>query len=486
MEKGTYTMKVSLGGLSWRWLLVAVCLASLLPLTTALAAPLGHPAAQSSACAVSYTVNQWGGGFTAEVVITNRGAALSGWTLTWSFSGDQQITNIWNASYTQSGNKVTARNMDYNASLPSGGTASMGFQASFSGSNATPTDFALNGAACNGGTSPTAAPTGTAAPTRTASPTGTAAPTRTPAPPATSTPVRPTPTPTKAATVAADGSGTYRTVQAAINAVPTNNNKRIVITIKPGTYREIVTIPANKPYITLQGLGSTPSQTVIVNNHSNAGGYGTSNSATVFAYGNELNVFNLTISNDYGVGSQAVAAHLNGDRQIFNNVRFLGNQDTLLVNDKTRAYVVNSYIEGTVDFIFGGGTAVFDRCQIYEKRSSGGPITAASTPANKTYGFLFYRSTITGAANNVTQLGRPWRPDGQVLYRESTLSATMKTSQPWIDMSGNSWTNARFFEYKNTGAGATVNGNRPQLSDSQAANYTPQRYLTGTDGWNPF
>ncbi len=189
-------MKMSQGGLSWRWLFATVCLTSLLPLTTALAAPLGHSAAQSSACAVSYTVNQWGGGFTAEVVITNRGAALSGWTLTWSFSGDQQITNIWSASYTQSGNKVTARNMDYNASLPSGGTASMGFQASFSGSNAAPTDFALNGTACNGGTSPTAAPTGTAAPTRTASPTGTAAPTRTAVPPPTSTPVRPTPTST--------------------------------------------------------------------------------------------------------------------------------------------------------------------------------------------------------------------------------------------------------------------------------------------------
>lgn len=461
-------MKVSPRRLSWQWLLVAACLASLTPLSLALATPPARPAAQGGSCTVSYTVNQWSGGFTADLTITNLGASLTGWSLTWSFSGNQQISSIWNASHTQSGSKVTARNLDYNASLPSGGTVSLGFQASFSGSNATPTDFALNGVACNSGSSPTAAPTRTAAPA------------------ATSTPVPVTRTPTSAATVAADGSGTYRTVQDAINAVPTNNTKRVVITIKPGTYREIVTIPANKPYITLQGLGSSASQTVIVNNHSNAGGYGTSNSATVFAYGHDLIVTNLTIANDYGEGSQAVAAHLNGDRQIFNNVRFLGNQDTLLVNDNTRAYVVNSYIEGTVDFIFGGGTAVFDRCQIYERRSTGGPITAASTPATKTYGFLFYKSTITGATTNTTQLGRPWRPDGQVLYRESTLSATIKTSQPWIDMSGNSWTNARFLEYKNTGAGATVNSNRPQLSDSQAANYTPQKYLTGTDGWNPF
>jgi pectinesterase len=224
---------------------------------------------------------------------------------------------------------------------------------------------------------------------------------------------------------------------------------------------------------------------VIVNNHSSAGGYGTSGSATVFGYGHDLVFTNLTISNDYGEGSQAVALHLNADRATLTNVRLLGNQDTFLVNDSTRAYVRNSYIEGTVDFIFGGGTIVFHGCQIYQRRTTGGPITAASTAATKTYGMLFYQSTVTGAANNVTQLGRPWRPDAQVLYRESSLSATIRTAQPWIDMSGNVWQNARFTEYRNTGSGATVNSNRPQLSDSQAPNYTPQRYLAGSDGWNP-
>jgi pectinesterase len=142
-------------------------------------------------------------------------------------------------------------------------------------------------------------------------------------------------------------------------------------------------------------------------------------------------------------------------------------------------------VEGTVDFIFGGASAVFNACQIYEKRSTGGPITAANTDAAKTYGILFYRSTITGATNNKTQLGRPWGAAAQVLYRESSLSATIATGQPWIDMSSNSWKNARFFEYKNTGSGATTNSNRPQMSDSTAANYTPQKYLAGTDGWNP-
>ncbi|MFF3444364.1 pectinesterase family protein [Streptosporangium sp. NPDC002721] len=298
----------------------------------------------------------------------------------------------------------------------------------------------------------------------------------------------PNPTPTTGTpTVASDGTGRYRTVQAAIDAVPSNNGGRVVITIKPGTYREIVNV--NKPYVTLRGLGSSPSNTLIVNNRS-AYTSGTSGSYTALISGRDVTAENLTFSNDLDEstipsGHQAVALRLDGDRTTMTNVRVLGDQDTLLVNDSARAYVRNSYVEGTVDFIFGGGTIVFHSCDIHEKRSTGGPITAASTAAGKTYGYLFYRSRITGAANNNTSLGRPWRPDAQVLYRESTLSATIATAQPWTNMSSNTWQNARFLEYRNTGAGATVNSNRPQLGDSQAANYTPQRYLAGSDGWNP-
>ncbi|MBV9022442.1 MAG: right-handed parallel beta-helix repeat-containing protein, partial [Streptomycetaceae bacterium] len=140
---------------------------------------------------------------------------------------------------------------------------------------------------------------------------------------------------------------------------------------------------------------------------------------------------------------------------------------------------------GTVDFIFGGGIAVFDHDEIHQL-GSGGCITAASTPANRAYGYLFYKSDITGSDTAGTgSLGRPWRQDAQVLYRESTLGSFINTQQPWSDMSGATWKGARFTEYKNTGPGATVNANRSQLSDSQAANYTPAKYLAGSDGWNP-
>ncbi|MEV6695245.1 PQQ-dependent sugar dehydrogenase [Micromonospora sp. NPDC051196] len=99
-------------------------------------------------CAVSWTVNQWNTGFTAEVQVTNRGTALNSWALTWSFSGNQQVTGGWNAQVTQSGQNVTARNVAWNAALPTNGTVSFGFQATYSGTNNRPSEFRLNGTTC--------------------------------------------------------------------------------------------------------------------------------------------------------------------------------------------------------------------------------------------------------------------------------------------------------------------------------------------------
>jgi pectin methylesterase-like acyl-CoA thioesterase/pectate lyase len=292
------------------------------------------------------------------------------------------------------------------------------------------------------------------------------------------------------ATVAADGTGKYRTVQAAIDAVPSGNTAPVTITIKPATYREKVTVPADKPYITLQGTGTSSSDVVIVDNR-NAGDYGGHvGSATVVGQGHDFHATNLTISNDFDEntpnnGAQALALYLDSDRAILRNVRLLGDQDTLLVNNSARAYVVDSYVEGTVDFIYGGGIAVFSGCTIHEKRTTGGPITAASTDPARPYGFLFYRSTITGNGAGTTGLGRPWRQGAQVVYRESSMSADVATAQPWSDMGSATWKQARYFEYLNTGAGATLNSNRPQLTAAQAAGYTPKTYLAGNDGWDP-
>ncbi|MEU7915411.1 extracellular catalytic domain type 1 short-chain-length polyhydroxyalkanoate depolymerase [Microbispora bryophytorum] len=104
---------------------------------------------QQGSCRITYRPNSWNNGFTAEVTITNTGTApVNGWTVTWTWPGNQQITNAWNAGVTQSGAQVTARNVSYNPAIPAGGSTNFGFQATYGGSNTAPAGFSLNGAAC--------------------------------------------------------------------------------------------------------------------------------------------------------------------------------------------------------------------------------------------------------------------------------------------------------------------------------------------------
>lgn len=125
--------------------------------------PVVSASGAAPACTVEYSVtNQWAGGFQGSVKITNNTAALSGWTLGFDFADGQKIDQGWNAKWSQSGTRVTAAGESYNGSLPSGGSVSAGFLASWSGSNAVPTSFTLNGTACNvdgGTTDPTDPPT---------------------------------------------------------------------------------------------------------------------------------------------------------------------------------------------------------------------------------------------------------------------------------------------------------------------------------------
>ncbi|MGH9628227.1 MAG: cellulose binding domain-containing protein [Bryobacteraceae bacterium] len=109
-----------------------------------------------SGCIVSYKVNNdWGNGFTADVsFVSNTGAPVNGWELTWAFAGNQRITNSWNSRSAQSGASVTARDGGWNASVANGGTGSFGFQAAYNGSNAVPANFALNGVPCSGAAQP--------------------------------------------------------------------------------------------------------------------------------------------------------------------------------------------------------------------------------------------------------------------------------------------------------------------------------------------
>ncbi len=153
------------------------------------------PASAAAGCRVSYAVaSQWPGGFGANVTITNLGDPLTSWTLVWSYSAGQTVTQAWSATVTQNGAQVTARSVDYNGTLATNASASFGFNGSWNNSaNPAPTSFTLNGTACTGGVSgssaaPTTRPaTTTRAATTTRPPVTTQSPTTT-RPPTTSRP----------------------------------------------------------------------------------------------------------------------------------------------------------------------------------------------------------------------------------------------------------------------------------------------------------
>ncbi|MFD7133105.1 pectinesterase family protein [Streptomyces sp. NPDC059894] len=298
----------------------------------------------------------------------------------------------------------------------------------------------------------------------------------------------------------------HPTVQAAVDAVPEGNTLPVTIAVAPGTYREKVFVPAAKPHITLQGTGQDRSDTVIVYDTPAAYG-GSTGSATVRIAAHDVTARHLTFSNDFDEaahelnGEQALAVKTTGDRIVFEDTAFLGNQDTLMTDSPrldvvSRVYIRDSFIEGDVDFVYGRATTVIERSVIRAlsrgSATNNGYITAASTWTGNPYGFLITRSRIVSdAPDGTVHLGRPWHPGGepaavaQVLIRDTELPAAV-ASAPWTDMSGFSWRDARFAEYRNTGPGAAQAADRPQLSDEEARTRTVAHYLAGPDGWAPY
>ena len=177
-------------------------------------------------------------------------------------------------------------------------------------------------------------------------------------------------------TVAQDGSGNYKTIQEAVNAMRDFSQERVTIFIKKGVYKEKLVIPSWKTNIRLEG--ESRDSTIITNDDFSGkplpGGkdvtsgrdkFSTFNSYTVLVKGNDFMAENLTIQNTAGRVGQAVALHAEGDRCVILNCRLLGNQDTLYVGiDSSRQYYKDCYIEGTTDFIFGPATVLFQSCTI--------------------------------------------------------------------------------------------------------------------------
>ncbi len=290
--------------------------------------------------------------------------------------------------------------------------------------------------------------------------------------------------------VAKDGSGDFFTVQEAINAVPDFRKEgRTTIYIRKGVYKEKLIIPESKINVSLIGAeGAVISGDDYASKPNRFGeNMSTSGSSSCYIYAPDLICENLTFENTAGHVGQAVACFVSGDKVIFRNCRFLGNQDTLYNFGKhCRQYFENCYIEGTVDFIFGSSTAVFNRCTIHSL--SKGYLTAPSTPQDEAYGYVFIDCRLT-AADGVEKvyLARPWRPYGKSVFIHCEMGDHI-LPVGWHNWNKKDAEKTCFFaEYENTGAGAATKKERAKFSHQlkNLKGYSIEEILAGEDGWNP-
>lgn len=347
----------------------------------------------------------------------------------------------------------------------------------------------------------------------------------------------------------------YTTLTEAFDYVNTNPPKsekeRIRILVSPGTYREHLILKA--PYVTLEGDTKNAEEVLLTwyygcgrNYHSITADLSNPDSASV-RITEEAHDFigtHVTFENSYSLyvteeektdysednsvtleqrekdvmnskyKKQALALCLEGDRAIFMDCRFIGVQDTLLLDNYARTYLKDCFIEGTTDFIFGSATAVFDDCQINVPFRNG-YLTASSAEITAPYGFLFTDCTLTREAryenmeapeDNSCTLGRPWKALCQVIFWNCKMDSHIIAGEDrYVNMSGDySRTDCRLFE----GNTMALDGTKQDLSgilpdymkelteEEYKADYTPEKHLAAkydpetkqlqeADDWNP-
>lgn len=287
------------------------------------------------------------------------------------------------------------------------------------------------------------------------------------------------------------GTGDFMTVQEAVNAVPVNRKARTTILIRKGIYKERIVIPETQTNISF--IGESQTETVLTfDNFANrktalGENMGTSGSSSIYIYAKGFEAENITFENSAGNVGQAVAVFVAADQIVFRHCRFLGNQDTLYTWGKeSRQYYEDCYIEGTVDFIFGSSTCVFNRCEIRAKRS-GGYLTAASTPQEMAFGYVFQNCTLTADAGvKDVFLGRPWRSYAKTVFIECEMGSHIKP-EGWHNWGKPEAEKTVFYgEYHTKGMDTKSRAVwSHQLTKKEAATYNIQVVLGARDGWNP-
>lgn len=281
--------------------------------------------------------------------------------------------------------------------------------------------------------------------------------------------------------VSQDGSGHFKSIGEALDAIRVYLPKPLTVYIKPGIYKEKLTILG--PVTNVTFVGESPENTIITyDDFAAKDNMGTFETYTLKVLGNSLTFKNLTIQNTAGPVGQAVALHAEGDRLVFENCRFIGDQDTMFASgENSRQLYKNCYIEGTTDFIFGSATALFENCVIHSKSDS--YITAASTPEWVEYGYVFKNCRLT-SAEGVTKvyLGRPWRDFAKTVFINTEMGAHI-VPEGWHNWNREKAEQTVFYaESGSFGAGANADSRvewSHQLSADELKSYSTDLIFSG-------
>lgn len=322
-----------------------------------------------------------------------------------------------------------------------------------------------------------------------------------------------------------DNNGGYGTISEALNDLirldRENQHHRespVTLIVHGGIYRERITI--TRPFLTM--VGTSAAGTVITYGlyarmpMDDIGKLGTFRSYSFMVDTHDFTARNLTFENNSGNGpkvGQALAVYADGDRLVFDGCRFLGGQDTLFtaplppkaiepggfIGPKQTAprlagrhYYKNCYIEGDIDFIFGGAAAYFEDCEFLSKfiaKDINSYVTAASTPEGQEYGYVMQNCRFTGNCPAQTAyLGRPWREFARTVLLNCYIGSHI-CAEGWHDWGKTDAHDTVFYaEYQSHGPAADMT-KRPawvkSLTPDEAKHFTRELVLGGTDHWNP-
>ncbi|TKV96599.1 hypothetical protein SEVIR_9G438600v4 [Setaria viridis] len=300
-------------------------------------------------------------------------------------------------------------------------------------------------------------------------------------------------------TVAADGSGDFKTINAALAKVPTKSATAYVMYVKAGTYKEYVSVPRNVTNLVVVGDGAT--KTVVTGSKSFAMNITTKDTATMEVIGNGFLMRGVGVENTAGARNhQAVALRVQSDMSAFYECRFDGYQDTLYTHT-SRQYYRDCVVTGTIDFIFGNAQVVFQNCLIQVRKCMDNQqniVTAQGRKERRSAGgTVIHNCTVephpefeSSAGRLKTYLGRPWKEHSRTLYIQSEIGGFVDP-QGWLPWLGDFGLSTCYYaEVENHGPGADTSkrakwkGVKNITYQQAQQKYTVERFIQGQT-WLP-